>query len=81
MSNFPLEPEEGFKYPDWQKPYLDALIAPEAELREKVDSAENILRRRLGLLSVDEQHLAERRALEAALGSLRILRQVGASAG
>jgi hypothetical protein len=72
-----LKPQQDFKYPLWQKPYLEALIAPDTStLQQAIAAAEAAILARLELISQNiEQHRAERVAIEDALTSLRVLKK------
>ncbi len=70
---------DGLKYPEWQKPLLDALLQLDTEeLKIRVAVAETAIHNRMQTISRDVEHCAERQAIEDALATLRILKR-GAS--
>jgi len=69
----PSEPE--YLYPEWQKPYLAALVADTAEMQERVTAAETAIFNRLQSISKSFDDEAERQALSDALRSLRMLKK------
>jgi len=73
MMKPPAEPE--FIYPEWQKPYLAALIADPGELQERVTEAETAIFNRLQAISLSPDHERERLALSDAMRSLRIVKK------
>jgi hypothetical protein len=66
---------ESLKYPEWQKPYYDALLELDRTKLEKlVATAHAAIVQRMQIIASMPGHQAERRALEDALASLRILK-------
>ena len=45
--SFGMEPDQGLEYPDWQQPYLEALVADNSKLQERVTAAETAIFNRL----------------------------------
>ena len=67
---------EGIRYPEWQKPYQQALLELDQEkLRDRIAAAETAISNRLRALAGDSNHHAERQASEDALSSLRVLKR------
>ena len=66
------------QYPEWQTPLRDALIELDRnEMKARVASAESAILQRLEALQGDNNHQAERHALEDALSTLRALKRDG----
>jgi hypothetical protein len=67
---------EDFQYPEWQKPFQDALVELDgSKLPERIAVAEAAILSRLQAMSGTGEHSSERRAIEDALSSLRVLRR------
>jgi hypothetical protein len=67
--------EQDFKYPDWQKIFLEAALElDQGEMKNRVAAAETILSDRLKAVSQMANCEAERQALNDALQTLRILK-------
>jgi hypothetical protein len=76
--SFGMEPDQGLDHPDWQKPYLEALVADDSELQERIIAAETAIFNRLQAISQSSENQAERQAIADALRALRVLkRQAG----
>lgn len=70
------KPDEALKYPEWQQPYLEALIAPDAgSLQQAIAVAEAAILERLRAISDITEHRTERLAIEDALTTLRVLKR------
>ncbi|MFZ0808620.1 MAG: hypothetical protein WAN03_20670 [Candidatus Sulfotelmatobacter sp.] len=68
--------DEGILYPEWQKHYLDALLElDQQQLSPRIVAAESAIAKRLQSIAGDTNHHAERRAIEDALSSLRVLKR------
>jgi hypothetical protein len=66
---------EGLRYPEWQKPYQQALLEhDEKKLKERIAAVEAAISNRLRAITGDANHHAERQAIEDALSLLRILK-------
>lgn len=64
------------QYPQWQEPYLEALIAPDiVTLQQRIAAAETAILRRLQAIAHSVEHRAERQAIEDALASLSVLKR------
>jgi hypothetical protein len=64
------------RYPEWQTPYEEALLAvDEQELEDKVRFAEWKIFERLQKISADSDHHDERSALAEAVNALRVLKR------
>jgi hypothetical protein len=75
-ASFGVEQDQDLKYPEWQKPYLDALVEPDhAKLQERIAAAKTAISNRLHAISASSDHHAERQAMEDALASLRVLKR------
>jgi hypothetical protein len=77
-----LSPEnksvENLLYPDWQKPYQQAVLELDAQqLKARITAAEMAIANRLQAMNGDANTLAERRAIDDALSLLRALRRSG----
>jgi hypothetical protein len=71
--------DEQIPYPEWQKPFEQALLElDEEKLSERVAAAESAIFRRLQVIAYDPLQHAERHAIEDALSSLRILKRTPA---
>ena len=71
-----MEPREVLRYPDWQKPYQDALIeVDEKKLLERLSVAEAAISKRLQALAAGADHHAERQAIHDALAFIRVLKR------
>ena len=71
-SGHPLE----LLYPEWQKPYRQAVVETDiGQMRQKIAYAEAIIVRRLRNISGDARHQAETAAIEDSLAFLRALRR------
>lgn len=67
---------ENFQWPAWQKPYQDALVElDQVRLQERVAAAEVAIFRCLQAMSPSHDRLSERRAIEDALATLRVLKR------
>lgn len=73
--SFGMEPDQGLEYPDWQQPYLEALVADNSKLQERVTAAETAIFNRLQAISQSRDHVAEREAMADALRALRVLKK------
>jgi hypothetical protein len=63
------------KYPQWQVSLFDALLEIRPlELNKKAEKAEAVMVDRLRVLSSTSDHYDERRAIEDALATVRLLR-------
>jgi hypothetical protein len=72
------EPEftEELKYPQWQKPFQEALLELDKDkLPKRVSVAETAILDRLHSMSQEPNNHAERQALADALSGLRILKK------
>jgi hypothetical protein len=71
--------EVDLKYPDWQKPVLEAVLELDWEkLRARVAEAEMAIAARLGAITRGgAEHHAELEAMEDALAILRVLKRHG----
>ena len=68
--------DEQIPYPEWQEPFLQALLElDEEKLRERVVAAEVAISHRLNAIAHDPLQQTERQAIEDALSSLRILKR------
>jgi hypothetical protein len=66
---------DGFMYPEWQKPYRDALVElDKGKLKVRITAAEAVMLRRLREIT-GSAHDHERQAIEDAMGMLRALKQ------
>jgi hypothetical protein len=64
------------RYPEWQTPYKEALLAvDEQELEDKIRFAEWKIFERLQTISVDSDHHQERSAIAEAVNALRVLKR------
>ena len=73
-----MEQDEDLKYPEWQKPYLDALVEPDhVKLQERIAAAQTAIFNRLQAISQSSDHHAERQAVQDALASLCVLKREG----
>lgn len=73
------EVDEPIRYPEWQKPLLEALLElDEEKLRERVAAAEAAISRRLELIAKNSEQQTEHQAIEDALSSLRMLKRISA---
>ena len=64
------------EYPEWQRPYLEALLdIHKVDFQERLAGVETIILRRLAAIAGDGQHFAEWQAIQDALNSLRVLRK------
>lgn len=71
--------DEQIPYPEWQKPFLQALLElDEEKLSERVAAAEAAISKRLQVIAYDPLQQMERHAIEDALSSLRILKRTSA---
>ena len=62
-------------YPEWQTPYLEALLeADKQKLEAKIHLAEWKIFQRLQTISADSDHHGERSAIADALNALRFLK-------
>jgi len=69
-------PTSNLKFPEWQRQYQAALMELDRKkLPERVLEAENAIFQRLQSLAVSRNGMAERQAIEDALGSLRVLKR------
>jgi hypothetical protein len=63
-------------YPDWQQEYQAALLELDLnKLRERVETAETAIFKRLQAISQNPGLGAERQAIDDAVASLRVLKQ------
>ncbi|MGA8145893.1 MAG: hypothetical protein WB987_18550 [Candidatus Acidiferrales bacterium] len=63
-------------FPDWQEPYLEALMEPDPrKLVSRVKSAEKAILMRLGATAVGAEGQSEAQALEDALSGLGVLKR------
>ena len=71
-----MTPTDILRYPEWQKPYHEALIeVDENKLGERLSAAQAAISKRLQALSGDPNHHAERQAIQDALASIRVLKR------
>lgn len=67
--------EEELRFPEWQKPYRDAMLEfGEEKLPEKLKIAKAAIYQRLEALAGDSNHHEERQAINDALNGLNVLR-------
>jgi len=72
----PSAPSSKILYPEWQHEYLAALVEGDPKtLFERVTAAEAAIFNRLQAISKNPDSQAERRAIQDALASLRILQK------
>ena len=64
------------RYPEWQGPFLQAVMETSDGLKEKIQIAEKAISRRLGELEGTPGHKEERVALRDAVSTLRTLKKV-----
>jgi hypothetical protein len=70
--------DEGLPYPQWQKPYQQAVLELDGQkLKARITAAEMAIADRLQAMNGDPNTLAERRAIDDALSLLRALRRTG----
>ena len=63
------------RYPEWQKPYHEALLEPNAQkLAERVNEAERAILSRLQEILIGSDNRMEAQAIEDALNGLRVLK-------
>jgi hypothetical protein len=63
-------------YPEWQTPYLEALLeADKQKLEAKIHLAEWKIFQRLQTISADSDHHGEKSAIADALSALRVLKR------
>jgi hypothetical protein len=63
------------RYPEWQKPYCDALLEPNPQkLAERVNEAERAILYRLQEIRIGSDNRMEAQAIEDALNGLRVLK-------
>ena len=68
-------PSPKILYPEWQPEYQAALLELDAnKLRERVQTAETAIFKRLQAISQKPDYSTEREAIEEALASLRVLK-------
>ncbi len=64
------------RFPEWQKPYLDALVELDPEkLPERVASAETAIIQRMEQFTASPDSEVERRAVKDALDALYVLKR------
>jgi hypothetical protein len=73
--SFGMEPDQGLEYPEWQKPYLEALIADDSKLQGLITAAETAIFNRLQAISQSPHKQVEREAIADALRALRVLKR------
>jgi hypothetical protein len=70
------ESPKHLEYPEWQKPYCDALVELDpAKLPRLVATAYAAVVQRLEIVASKPEHQAERQAIDDALASLRVLKK------
>jgi hypothetical protein len=63
------------RYPEWQKPYHDALLEPNPQkLVQRVNEAERAILSRLQEIRIGSDSRMEAQAIEDALNGLRVLK-------
>ena len=63
------------RYPEWQKPYHDALLEPNPQkLAQRVSEAERAILSRLQEIRIGSDNRMEAQAIEDALNGLRVLK-------
>jgi hypothetical protein len=63
------------RYPEWQKPYHDALLEPNPQkLVQRVNEAERAILSRLQEIRIGSDNRMEAQAIEDALNGLRVLK-------
>ena len=63
------------RYPEWQKPYHDALLEPnQQKLVQRVSEAETAILSRLQEIQIGSDSRMEAQAIEDALSGLRVLK-------
>jgi hypothetical protein len=69
-------PSAKILYPDWQQEYQAALVELDPnKLRERVETAETAIFKRLQAISQNPDYRTECEAIEDALASLRVLKR------
>jgi hypothetical protein len=70
-----MESSSGVRYPEWQKPYEEALIEfDKSKLAQRVAAAERAILNRREKIFEDPAHATERQAMEDALVFLRVIK-------
>jgi hypothetical protein len=76
MEPIQMERRERILYPEWQKPYQEALLeVDDDKLAELLSAAQAAICKRLQAISGDSNHHAERQAIEDALAFIRVLKR------
>lgn len=75
-TSFEMEPADGLKYPEWQRPLQEAIVELDKDkLKTRLAAVETAITNRLQAISRSPDHRAERQAIEDARALILAIRR------